>query len=81
VVVSARDTLRVSKGRSLGPSFSEMTLTTIAMALTVAAERPNVDGVFPHLAVVADQVPARSEAGVGALMPWVSRLAGIAPRS
>lgn len=34
----------------------------------------NVSGVFPHLAVVADAVPARTETGIGALMPWADRL-------
>ena len=33
----------------------------------------NVNGTFPHLAVVADHVP-RSETGIGALMPWADRL-------
>lgn len=34
----------------------------------------NIGGVFPHLAVVADAVPARTETGIGALMPWADRL-------
>jgi hypothetical protein len=33
----------------------------------------HVNGVFPHLAVVAEHVP-RSETGIGALMPWADRL-------
>jgi hypothetical protein len=32
-----------------------------------------VSGVFPHLAMVAEHAP-RSEAGIGALMPWANRL-------
>ena len=32
-----------------------------------------VNGVFPHLGMVADHSP-RTEAGVGALMPWADRL-------
>jgi len=33
-----------------------------------------VGGVFPHLAVKAGHHPARSETGIGALMPWADRL-------
>jgi hypothetical protein len=33
----------------------------------------HVSGVFPHLAVMAEHMP-RSEAGIGALMPWAERL-------
>lgn len=33
----------------------------------------NVDGIFPELAMVADHSP-RTEAGIGALMPWANRL-------
>lgn len=33
----------------------------------------NASGVFPHLAMVADQSP-RTEAGTGALFPWANRL-------
>ena len=38
------------------------------------ASRVNVGGTFPHLAVKADHLPARSETGIGALMPWANRL-------
>ncbi len=39
------------------------------------SDRPvNIGGVFPHLHVTADMVPRRSEAGIGALMPWADRL-------
>lgn len=34
----------------------------------------NLSGVLPHLAVKADHHPARSETGIGALMPWANRL-------
>ena len=34
----------------------------------------NVSGVFPQTAVKADHLPARSETGIGALMPWADRL-------
>lgn len=34
----------------------------------------NVSGVFPHLTVTADMAPARSETGIGAVMPWAGRL-------
>jgi hypothetical protein len=40
---------------------------------TTAEEGVNVSGVFPHLAAVAGNAP-RTEAGVGALMPWAERL-------
>jgi hypothetical protein len=34
----------------------------------------NISGVFPHLAVKAEHLPARTETGIGALMPWANRL-------
>ena len=34
----------------------------------------NIGGTFPHLAVRADHRPARTETGIGALMPWADRL-------
>jgi hypothetical protein len=39
-----------------------------------AAGSINVSGVFPHLGVKASHQPARSETGIGALMPWAERL-------
>lgn len=33
-----------------------------------------ISGVYPHLAVKADLLPARTESGIGALMPWAGRL-------
>lgn len=38
------------------------------------AKQFNISGVLPHLAVRADHFPARSETGIGALMPWADRL-------
>lgn len=37
-------------------------------------QRTVISGVFPHLHVTADLLPRRSEAGIGALMPWADRL-------
>ncbi|NLB68885.1 MAG: hypothetical protein GX804_04265 [Lentisphaerae bacterium] len=34
----------------------------------------NISGVLPHLAVKADHFPARTETGIGALMPWAGVL-------
>lgn len=34
----------------------------------------NLSGVLPHLAVKAGHLPARTETGIGALMPWANRL-------
>jgi hypothetical protein len=34
----------------------------------------NINGVFPHLAVKAGHAPARTETGIGALMPWADKL-------
>lgn len=34
----------------------------------------NISGVFPHLAVKAGHLPARTETGIGALMPWAGKL-------
>lgn len=34
----------------------------------------NISGVFPHLAIVADHEPNRSEIGIGGLMPWANKL-------
>ncbi|MFH1021949.1 MAG: hypothetical protein V1809_01000 [Planctomycetota bacterium] len=39
----------------------------------IPASPVHVNGVFPHLAVVAAHVP-RTETGIGALMPWADRL-------
>lgn len=39
----------------------------------VRRANPSASGVFPHLAPVAEHEP-RSEAGIGALMPWADRL-------
>ena len=36
--------------------------------------RTGISGVFPHLAVKAGHFPARTETGIGALMPWAERL-------
>ena len=33
-----------------------------------------ISGVLPHLAVKAEHLPARTETGIGALMPWANRL-------
>jgi hypothetical protein len=37
-------------------------------------DRINIHGTFPHLAVKAGHFPARTETGIGALMPWAGRL-------
>ena len=38
-------------------------------------KRPiSISGVIPTLAVKAKHLPARSETGIGALMPWADRL-------
>lgn len=34
----------------------------------------NISGVFPHLGVKAGHAPARTETGIGALMPWADKL-------
>ncbi|MCM8816284.1 MAG: hypothetical protein NC913_02075 [Candidatus Omnitrophica bacterium] len=34
----------------------------------------NINGVFPHLGVKAGHLPARTETGIGALMPWAEKL-------
>ena len=39
-----------------------------------AEKHINISGVMPHLAVKAGHLPARSEIGIGALMPWADRL-------
>ncbi|MBN1417592.1 MAG: twin-arginine translocation signal domain-containing protein [Planctomycetes bacterium] len=64
----------LSRRRFLGDS------ALIGAGMAAASEPPDagapvqVDGVFPGLAVRADAVPARSECGIGALMPWAGRL-------
>ncbi len=37
-----------------------------------------IDGVFPHMTVMADGVGSNSETGIGALIPWANRLWAIA---
>ena len=39
----------------------------------LSQQQINCSGVFPHLAMIADQAP-RTEAGTGALFPWANRL-------
>ena len=39
-----------------------------------AGEFPVISGVIPHLHVKADMRPARTETGIGALMPWAGKL-------
>jgi len=34
----------------------------------------NISGVIPHFSVKANPIPARSESGIGALMPWAGKL-------
>lgn len=34
----------------------------------------SISGVLPGLAVKGEHLPARSETGIGALMPWAGRL-------
>ena len=34
----------------------------------------NISGVLPSLAVKATHLPARTETGIGALMPWADKL-------
>lgn len=36
-------------------------------------QHDNVSGVYPHLTMTANHMP-RTEAGIGALMPWADRL-------
>ena len=44
-------------------------------AFTQATGNPiSISGVIPRLAVKAEHLPARSETGIGALMPWAGRL-------
>jgi len=53
-------------------SILSLLLISVVVCQTYA-QQFNASGVFPHLAMVADQVP-RSEAGTGALFPWANRL-------
>ncbi len=57
---------------------SQLAITTTLCLLfscwgAQAQSQPQVSGVFPHLAMVADHAP-RTEAGTGALFPWANRL-------
>jgi hypothetical protein len=68
--------------------FAQLLLGGLTLALIAALEapslvaqsepqsprpRPQVDGIFPHLSIVSEHEP-RSEAGIGALVPWADRL-------
>ena len=49
----------------------------LVVALAVApapAQRTQVEGVFPDMAVMAPGVGSRTEAGIGALIPWADTL-------
>ena len=48
-------------------------LLCVTGLFSVMAQHFNASGVYPHLAMVADQTP-RTEAGTGALFPWADRL-------
>ena len=37
-----------------------------------------IEGVFPHMTILADGVGSNSETGIGALIPWGNRLWAIA---
>jgi hypothetical protein len=39
-----------------------------------AAEPVQIDGVFPHMTVMAEGAGSTSETGIGALIPWADRL-------
>lgn len=60
--------------KSMKQSFFPLLLASFLLCGSAGAqEQVNVSGVFPHLAMVADQSP-RTEAGTGALFPWANRL-------
>ncbi len=46
----------------------------LATTAFLAAQRTQVGGVFPDAAVMAPASGSRSEAGIGALIPWADRL-------
>src|SRR5919106_5206147 len=48
-------------------------LTAQTSGAPAAGERPQVGGIFPHLSIASAHEP-RSEAGIGALVPWADRL-------
>lgn len=48
-------------------------ILSVVCIYPIYAQQFNASGVFPHLAMVADQTP-RTEAGTGALFPWADRL-------
>ena len=53
--------------------YTVLLLFFLCLLTVNAQEHINVNGVFPHLAMVADHSP-RTEAGTGALFPWANRL-------
>src|SRR5690242_21767157 len=61
-------------------TYSTVIIVLLMIAqLTVLAQQPdagsklNVSGIFPDLALVAGHSP-RTEAGIGAMVPWANRL-------
>lgn len=48
-------------------------LIFLLSSLMVMGQNDNVSGVFPHLTMTANHFP-RTEAGIGALMPWADKL-------
>ena len=42
-------------------------------SIHILGQHPEIKGVFPHLSVVAEH-EGRSEAGIGALLPWANKL-------
>lgn len=53
--------------------YLQLTILLILSGINVYAQHDNVSGVYPHLSMTADHYP-RTEAGIGALMPWADRL-------
>lgn len=50
-----------------------MLMIAAVPAWSAGQEKPNANGVFPHLAMVADHTP-RTESGTGGLLSWADRL-------
>jgi len=73
----AATTALTALARDTSPAQSDVkSVQPAAPPQTGAANGPqtSMSGVSPDLAVTADMVPARSECGIGALMPWANRL-------
>jgi len=69
----AHGTEAASTGKTPTPTAA-VSQHGVAASGNASGPQISMSGVCPSLAVTADMVPARSECGIGALIPWANKL-------